>query len=226
MKRNLLLPVFCLLASLAWGQLFVISPESASVDYTESDFDVHADATLTYNGTTPITVRWEIIDLDINKAQNFYACLLEFCFPPGVTSGTYNIDPGSSFPVQGHLLPLGVCEDGSFKIAFSNNTTGEHYVTGTFNFVCRTTSTSNPFGGIKAGALYPNPAVNWFAMGDVPGADRIEIYNIIGKQVAQFAYQPSGRYDIHQLPGGLYLVRVIDRRGNQLHTKRLTKNTP
>lgn len=226
MKRHVLLIALSLITSLAWSQLFTLEPPTASVDYYGHEFDIHADAMLTYHGSAPITVKWEITNLDISKGQNYYACLLEFCFPPGVNSGTYDVTPGSVFPIQGHLLPTNICESGSFNIVISNNTTGEEYITGTFNFVCKSVSTANPFGSIKPGALYPNPAVNWFAIGDMQGADRIELYNIIGKQVAQFPYQPAGRYDINQLPGGLYLVRVIDRKGNQLITKRLTKNTP
>ena len=68
--------------------------------------------------------------------------------------------------------------------------------------------------------------MSWFSLSEGVQASRVEVYNIIGKQIAQFAFQPSGRYDISNLAGGMYLIRIVDNKGKVVTTKRLTKNTP
>lgn len=224
MKR--LLPLFLLLFMITAVQAqFNLGPTPVMTHFGPEDADVHGDATLTYNGSTPLTLRWNIINIVSPKEWTPYVCLGIACYPPGQTTGLTTIQPGETINIQGHFFTSLFCGTGSFDLTFTDEATNQMVAMGTFNFECIASSTSNPSSS-SAISIFPNPAVTWFSVSENVQASRVEVYNIIGKQIAQYAYQSAGRYDISTLAGGMYLVRVIDNKGQLVTTKRLTKNTP
>ena len=224
MKRLLPFFAFFFLLGALTAQV-VISPSPSNMDFEEGEFDIHADAVLENNGSEDLTLRWNIVNLVSAKEWVPYVCLGIACYPPNQLTGLQSVAAGEEIDVQAHFLTQGVCEDGSYEMTFTDTLTNEVVATGIFTFDCQAVSVFNPANPGQQ-SIFPNPAVTWFSLGDLNGASRVEMYNIIGKQVAQFAYQPQSRYDISNLAGGIYLVRVIDQQGQLLTTKRLTKNTP
>lgn len=225
MKRPLLILTLFLAWFAAYAQ-FNVQPSTSNVNFDPAEFDVHADATMTYTGSVPMALRWDIVNITGPKEWMVYTCLGNACYAPGQLSGMQEIQPNEQMIIQAHIFPQGGCGNGSYEITFTDTLTSQVVATAYFTFQCSATSISIPGNGLKAGAIYPNPAVTWFSLGETPGASRLEIFNMIGKQVAQFPYQFSGRYDISALPGGMYLVRVIDNQGKVLTTKRMSKTTP
>jgi hypothetical protein len=225
MKQSLLLISFLFFSLLAFGQ-FQVTPVPASIAFQPEEFDVHADARLSYNGSTPVTLRWNIVNLNGPKEWVVYTCLGNACYEPGQLQGFQDLAPGEEMIIQAHIFPQGGCGVGSYEITFTDTASNQVVATGVFNFQCQASSISSGFGNAKPGSIYPNPAVTWFSVSEIAGAARVEMYNIIGKQVAQFSFQPTARYDISSLPGGMYLVRVMDQQGRVLVTRRMSKNTP
>lgn len=224
MKR--LLPLFLLLFLITAAQAqYNLGPTPVMTHFGPEDGDVHGEATLTYNGNSPITLRWNIINIVSPKEWTPYVCLGIACYPPGQTTGITTIQPGETIAIQGHFFTQYVCGEGSFDLTFTDESTNQVVAMGTFDFECLSNSTNNP-SSTSAISIFPNPAVAWFSLSENVQASRVEVYNIIGKQIAQYAYQASGRYDISNLAGGMYLIRVIDSKGQVVTTKRLTKNTP
>lgn len=227
MKKILLLAfaLFSIVLVQAQSQ-YNMQPVPSSSNFTADDFDTHADAVLEYSGNSPVVLRWNITNVNMPKEWVPYTCLGANCYIPGQMTGLHTIQPNENMPVQAHILPNGTCLNGSYDITLTDTVTNIQVASGTFNFLCGVSSVNNPVGSIKAGTIYPNPAITWFSVGDVSNAGRVELFNIIGKQVAQFVYQSSGRYDISSLPGGMYLVRILDNNGKLITTKRMSKNTP
>lgn len=224
MKR--LLPILLLLFIFTAAQAqYQFTPASVMTQFGPEEADVHGDADLIYTGNDPITLRWNIINIVSPKEWTSYVCLGIACYPPGQTTGLVSIQPGETIPIQGHFFTQAFCGEGSFDLTFTDESTNQVVASGTFEFECMATSTNNPTAP-SAVAIYPNPAVSWFSLSEGIQASRVEVYNIIGKQIAQFAFQPSGRYDISNLAGGMYLIRIVDNKGKVVTTKRLTKNTP
>ena len=224
MKR--LLPLLLLLFIFTAVQAqFELGPSPVMTQFEADENDIHGEATLTYNGNAPITLRWNIINIESPKEWTAYVCLGIACYPPGQYTGLTTIEPGETIDIQGHFFTNLTCGNGSYDLTFTDETTNQVVASGTFQFECLASSTSNPTAP-NAVSIFPNPAVTWFSISENVQASRVEVYNIIGKQIAQYAYQSSGRYDISNLAGGLYLVRVIDKQGRLVTTKRLTKNTP
>ncbi|RMF27830.1 MAG: T9SS C-terminal target domain-containing protein [Bacteroidetes bacterium] len=71
--------------------------------------------------------------------------------------------------------------------------------------------------------LYPNPATNYVFLTPNETVRRMTLYNIIGKRVKEFEVYPGKRYDISDLPGGIYLVSLLDADSRILKTIRLSK---
>lgn len=224
--KKILLSISALFCLVAVHAQYNMQPVPSSSNFGVDDFDVHADAVLAYSGNVPVVLRWTITNTNMPKEWVPYTCLGANCYIPGQMTGLHTIQPDENMAVQAHILPNGMCLNGSYDITLVDTLTNQQVALGTFNFQCAISSVSNPAGGSKSGTIYPNPAVTWFSVGDVTSASRVELFNIIGKQVAQFAYQSSGRYDISTLPGGMYLVRIIDTNGKLITTKRMSKNTP
>ncbi len=73
--------------------------------------------------------------------------------------------------------------------------------------------------------IYPNPATDYIEFNNVEAAvDKVVIYNLVGKPMMKLsAFDGKNRYDITELPKGMYLVQMLDSTGNVFTTKRINK---
>lgn len=227
MKRTLLFTSLLFLFFAGHAQ-FTLQPDPSGVTFDTNNpehWDIHADASLHYSGNNTANLRWDIINISGPKEWAIYTCLGQACYAPGQFSGETTIGPNETIAIQAHILPNGGCGQGSYNITFTDLATGNVVATGTFNFECLVSST-NSFNTSKGGNVYPNPVTTWFSLSDTPGAHRVELYNIIGKQVAQFEYQAGRSYDVAFLSSGMYMVRILDRQGKVIASRRVSKQTP
>lgn len=73
-------------------------------------------------------------------------------------------------------------------------------------------------------AVYPNPATDYIAVNDNNDqVSRILVFNLVGRQVKTFQYVKGERYEVLDLPKGLYLVQLIDRNNKVLTTQKVDK---
>lgn len=73
-------------------------------------------------------------------------------------------------------------------------------------------------------SLSPNPAQSSFKIKTLNnvGVQNVSIFNMLGKQVANFSQTTKDEFDISNLTSGLYLIKVIDSNGGSA-TKKLLK---
>lgn len=71
--------------------------------------------------------------------------------------------------------------------------------------------------------IFPNPTTDYFTITENPYVKSIQIFNVLGKQMATIPYQNGDGINISNFPNGLYLVRLQDDDGNVLKITRLTK---
>lgn len=74
--------------------------------------------------------------------------------------------------------------------------------------------------------VFPNPATLYFRVSSSAEIGKVVVINIIGKKVKVFEGSEEQRYDIEDLPMGIYLVQLIDSNGKILTTRRLSKRMP
>lgn len=72
--------------------------------------------------------------------------------------------------------------------------------------------------------IYPNPAVNFIGLNEVAGVSSIIIYNLVGRKMKNFNAQKEGeKYNVSDLPKGMYLVQFKGKDGKVLTTQRMSK---
>lgn len=71
-------------------------------------------------------------------------------------------------------------------------------------------------------AVLPNPSDGRFkVMAESDAFDRIDIYDLIGNQIASIA--KSSEYDLSEFPDGLYLIRLVNDAGEPIATQKFLK---
>jgi hypothetical protein len=72
--------------------------------------------------------------------------------------------------------------------------------------------------------LFPNPATEFVILYDeTNNVEQLIFLNIVGKQVKQFKVSEGMRYQLGDLPDGIYLVRILSHQGNLIKTIRISK---
>lgn len=71
--------------------------------------------------------------------------------------------------------------------------------------------------------IYPNPAFNFIGLNKATGISSIIIYNLVGRKMKKFMAQKGERYNISDLPRGMYLVQLRGKDGKVVTTQRMSK---
>ncbi len=226
--------------SLAAQDPVLIAPltveETFDVDLDQSDLSVELYTTVTNNSNEPINLRWFRREIERPESWRTQVCDNFQCwvfkaysnFDPELgTSDPFVLQPGESFEVIFYVWPFGTAGTGSYALDFSlvENPDSVLAVVN-YNVGINTTITSSQ--DIKREPtfrLYPNPATDYFQLTDSDGIAYLRIYNVLGKPVNEFEVSTDRRYPVYDLPAGVYLVSLHDRKGEIIRTLRLRKET-
>lgn len=72
--------------------------------------------------------------------------------------------------------------------------------------------------------IFPNPVTTSFEIGESDRVTSIRVINMVGREVRQFDYAAGTKYDIADLPQGMYLVQLRDVKDEVIHTQRVKKS--
>lgn len=87
----------------------------------------------------------------------------------------------------------------------------------------------NPKAEIKRPAdkielqVYPNPTTDYFNLTDNEVVEKITVFTLLGREVKRFNYVKGEKYNVEELPRGMYLVQMTDRNGRIITTQRVSK---
>lgn len=74
--------------------------------------------------------------------------------------------------------------------------------------------------------VYPNPATHYFMLKDAESVHSITVYNIMGRPVKVFnETHENTRFDIQDLPKGMYILRLTDQQNEVVQSLRLNKQS-
>ncbi len=112
-----------------------------------------------------------------------------------------------------HLILLSLILVFAMNVAFANNGEPEppNYVT------------VDSYNDIR---VYPNPAIDYIMITDNDNVNQIWIYNILGRRVKTYDVERNTKYDIKDLPRGMYIIRLVDRNSELIMTRRINKINP
>ncbi|NNE29535.1 MAG: T9SS type A sorting domain-containing protein [Saprospiraceae bacterium] len=71
--------------------------------------------------------------------------------------------------------------------------------------------------------LFPNPTANYFQVKTDETVNSVEVFNLLGRKMVSFDFEPGDYYDISELPNGLYLIQLVSDNHKVLTTRRLKK---
>ena len=73
-------------------------------------------------------------------------------------------------------------------------------------------------------AVYPNPATSFISIDNADNVKQIAVFNLVGKRLKTFDnVVKDERYDVSDLPNGMYLVQIIDLSNKIVTTQRVSK---
>lgn len=71
--------------------------------------------------------------------------------------------------------------------------------------------------------IFPNPATDYIELSQNDKVSQVVVFNLVGKEMRRFDAGDGTRYNVSDLPKGLYLVQLVDRTGQTIVTQRVSK---
>ena len=240
MKQTLLFTLLLFVASVSYAQNFTVDANPSilietDVDLTNLSSEPINHATLTNNTSGTVSLGWSRNIVEAPEEWEFPVCDANQCYFPefGEAPVAFNVDGGGTSLLDVHVRPNGVAGCGTVEITvtpFSNP--NNVLVVATYHFSINSTEdcnfqTSIDEVTISKVRVYPNPTSDLFKISElenIPEADEVAVYNIVGKKVKSFAPTAS-EYSVGDLPDGMYMVSLIDDETGILKTVRMSKNS-
>ncbi|GJM33569.1 MAG: hypothetical protein DHS20C18_25700 [Saprospiraceae bacterium] len=200
----------------------------AGIGESENPEEIELRTTIQNVSNQTIALKWTKYVLDLPPVWEAEVYDKELCYlpnaytnyDPGYFEAPVELIPGESFDLVLHVLTHGKAGVGAFEFPISLiNQPDEVLETVTFypqvieQEVQRSASLK----------LYPNPAEDYFRISGDEHITKLMLYNSIGQPVRQYTAVPGQRYDISDLPEGLYLLGLLDQKGETKKTLRLMK---
>ena len=74
-------------------------------------------------------------------------------------------------------------------------------------------------------SIFPNPAMEYITVSNEDVVKNIVVFNMVGRKIRTFTMEKGERYEIGDLPNGLYVVQLFGKNNKVLTTQRLTKKS-
>ncbi len=239
MNRTLLaitISLFCFHQAFCQDQSLSITPttveETFSIDLSNSSLDLELYAEVKNLSSDTLMLRWERIVIDQPVEWWTQVCDRNFCFDPPISTnydplaGIFEpvlLEPDSAFTLIFHVLPNKQPGIGQFELTFTSIDEPETLLE-KVTFVARVgnTTTINDFKEHRI-QVFPNPTLDYFQLTPNNRVDEIVLYSMLGKKVKRFDAYEEKKYDVSDLPAGLYLVSLISNQEGVIKTLRLSK---
>ncbi len=242
MKQILLFSLFTLLAFGGFAQELSVEPNPANLfeenaDLENINLDIVNHAELNNLSGAEVGLRWRRTIVSAPSEWEFPVCDNVQCYFAGVSVSPVEVviaaDGLSLFDV--HCRPNGVAGCGTVVLdvaAWDDEDFATILYSATYEFKinnpgeCQIINSLDELT-ISNVRVYPNPTSDLFQIAElenIPEADEVAVYNIVGKKVKSFATTGS-TYSVGDLPDGMYMVSLIDYETGILKTVRMSKNS-
>lgn len=72
-------------------------------------------------------------------------------------------------------------------------------------------------------SIFPNPATEFISIANDKNVKQVVVFNLVGRKMKTFEAVSGERYDVSNLPNGMYLVQLRDHSLNVITTQRISK---
>lgn len=72
-------------------------------------------------------------------------------------------------------------------------------------------------------SVFPNPAANFISLSDSDDVRQLVVFNVVGRKMKSFMVTEGEKYNIAELPKGMYLIQILGFDNKVITTQRLSK---
>jgi len=223
--HRILLFAFAMMCSLAVSaQLTLLQPDAVSGDL---DFDVEVKSKAYNNTGATQTLRWRRTDVQTPSNWLTFVCIGDditgTCYPPETSTQTLSLADGDSIQVKLGFSALGVAGMGEATIhLFVDGDSANTATSAIFRAAAINVSSHSVVK--ERISIYPNPAADYIRIRNIDVFDKLQVYNVVGKQLKEMDFKGTGAtYPVYDIPNGFYLVRILDKNQKVIKTVRLRK---
>jgi hypothetical protein len=223
MKKILLACFLILSAWSAQAQIVLLSADTVYTSGPASEFEIVAYANVRNTNESPVNMRWVKLNNQATTGWLSTICDVNLCYPDNVDSADFTLAGNSIGNVDGHFYPNNIVGSGTMRVRIYQISNPSNSVIVTF--IGSTTGVSVNQLSKPTLKVYPVPTDNYLFLETTASFENadIEIYNMIGKRVAQFRSSAmKSRVSVGHLPKGQYIIRLNN--GRDVLTKHFTKN--
>ena len=222
LRKYTLLVAILLTAGWAQAQVVLQGNDTVFTNGPATEFEIVAYANVINNGENPVNLRWVKLNNNIATGWSSTICDVNACYPSTTDSADFTLAARATGNVDGHFYPNNVVGNGTLRVRVYEvgNPTNQLFIT----FIGSTNAASVASLTKPQVKLYPVPAQDYLTIETQLewGNGKAEIYNAIGKKVAEYSLTNSkSRISVGHLPKGQYLVRVDTGKG--IITKQIIK---
>ena len=59
-------------------------------------------------------------------------------------------------------------------------------------------------------SVFPNPAINFIGLSETEDVKQLIVFNVVGRKMKSFMVSEGEKYNIAELPKGMYLIQILD----------------
>ncbi|MDP2187615.1 MAG: T9SS type A sorting domain-containing protein [Sphingobacteriaceae bacterium] len=223
MKKLLFAAVLLLSTWSAQAQIILLSNDTVYTAGPATEFEIIAYANVRNTNESPKVFRWVKLQNQVTPGWLSTICDVNLCYPDGVDSADFTLGGNAIGNVDGHFYPNNIVGTGIMRVRVYEIANPSNNVVVTF--IGSTTGASVAAMSKPSLKVYPVPTDHYLYLETTPAFElaEIEIYNMIGKKVAQYKNSTmKSRISVGHLPKGQYIIRMNN--GQDVLTKYFTKN--
>ncbi len=213
------------------------SPWENTIEFDLSDtYDyTTCHVRLKNNDRKTLNLRWELIMDEAPQGWRFSVCDQNTCY---FTTNTTNVDyydhipyapiimmPGDTAKLQLNVFPIGMAGTANVRLNLYDLANPKQLLNTAYYFV--TIEGLTPVTETDKAKLrvYPNPVSDYLTITRNTFIKQLWVSNVLGKRVRIFDTSFGNRYDIADLPDGIYLVSMVDANLKVVKTVRISKRS-
>lgn len=225
MKRfaTLFLTTFCFFG-FASAQSFTISAPEIWTIAPHDNPDVEGHLEIHNTTQTTQTIKWERTVIDVTDGCLSQVCDLNLCWIASV--GTKNFDIAGD--ARGNIIMHFLNPDtlvgayGIFRLKFTNVNIPADTVSAVYLFTSELSNTQNPLPAANV-RLFPNPTTEYFQLDNAEAVQRVRVFSLASREVANYTALPGELYSLSGLPAGAYVVALEDEQGRVFQALEVVK---
>jgi hypothetical protein len=213
---------FSLLIQTSFAQNVTINPFQISVNASLDSADVVARSIMINAANSTKTFTWTRTIVNVTSGWDIAVCDKDLCYLPIVSTRNITLSAGEQARMDIHAYPNRIRGQALVRLTVTEVGNATNTFTATYGF--NTPVATRDLRNTQNIRVYPNPASDYFTLSDESNTvEQITVYNILGRAVKTFKADDGLRYNISELPDGVYLVRMHSANGATVKTVKMNK---